>query len=220
MILNKKPGKFLKLPGLFFIYPPLFSPLNNRFLNPLPLRGAGFRKFALKFELIIRKNTMFKIIIIRETPLGIKDEEDLSVSEAIYSTYADYTDDILMVFDKVVLCLDRRSDVSDIYNDIVDIFEQLELGTKQFFMCFLSSSFTTRWEFEITSTEVIKITAHWFVVRYLYNINSDIKVSVIEIPISEFKAQWGNIIKPMKRDILSLGYDVTLENFSFFDKFN
>ncbi len=163
---------------------------------------------------------MFKIIIIRETPLGIKDEEDLSVSEAIYSTYADYTDDILMVFDKVVLCLDRRSDVSDIYNDIVDIFEQLELGTKQFFMCFLSSSFTSRWEFEITSTEAIKITAHWFVVRYLYGINSDIKVSVIEIPISEFKAQWGNIIKPMKKDILSLGYDVTLENFSFFDKFN
>lgn len=83
---------------------------------------------------------MFKLIAIKETPLGVKDDEDLSVSEAIYSTYTDYTNDILMVFDKVVLCLDRKGDISDIYNDIVNIFEQLELGTKQFFMCFLSSN--------------------------------------------------------------------------------
>ncbi|EMS4514826.1 TPA: hypothetical protein ACGBQD_000643 [Escherichia coli] len=79
---------------------------------------------------------MFKLIAIKETPLGVKDDEDLSVSEAIYSTYTDYTNDILMVFDKVVLCLDRKGDISDIYNDIVNIFEQIELGTKQFFYVF------------------------------------------------------------------------------------
>ncbi|EFL9680277.1 hypothetical protein IA00_002957, partial [Escherichia coli] len=105
---------------------------------------------------------MFKLIAIKETPLGVKDDEDLSVSEAIYSTYTDYTNDILMVFDKVVLCLDRKGDISDIYNDIVNIFEQIELGTKQFFMCFLSSTFTTRWEFEHKSPDTINITAYWF----------------------------------------------------------
>ena len=163
---------------------------------------------------------MFKLIAIKETPLGVKDDEDLSVSEAIYSTHTDYTNDILMVFDKVVLCLDRKGDISDIYNDIVNIFEQIELGTKQFFMCFLSSTFTTRWEFEHKSPDTINITAYWFDVRYLYGINSIIKTSTIEIPVSEFKMQWGNIIKPIKKDILSLGYDETLVNFSFFNNFN
>lgn len=87
-------------------------------------------------------------------------------------------------------------------------------------MCFLSSTFTTRWEFEHKSPDTINITAYWFDVRYLYGINSIIKTSTIEIPVSEFKMQWGNIIKPIKKDILSLGYDETLVNFSFFNNFN
>ncbi|POP44312.1 hypothetical protein CHU32_02575 [Superficieibacter electus] len=76
---------------------------------------------------------MFKLEMVRTTPLGQKDNEDLSVSEAISSTCSDYETDIHLFFGDLILCLSKRGDISDIYNDIIDIFKQLNCGAKRFF---------------------------------------------------------------------------------------
>lgn len=163
---------------------------------------------------------MFKLELIRDTPLGQKDEEDTTVSEAIFSVYSDYETDIHLFFGDFLVCLSRRGDISDIYNDIVDIFMQLEHGSKIFFMNFLSSSFTTRWDFELIKPGTIKINAKWFDVVYYDKKQSMIKQSEIEVPISEFKDQWKKILLPIKEDILTLEYDRRLTGFDFLERLN
>lgn len=160
---------------------------------------------------------MFKIELIRNTPLGHKDDEDISVSEAIFSTYSDYESDIHLIFGDLVLCLSRKGDISDIYSDISDIFSQLENGTKNFFMAFLSSSFTTHWDFELTKFDVVKIKAKWIDVVYFDKNQSMIKESEVEVHVSEFKKQWKKIFEPIRKDLLTLGYDNKLKGFGFLD---
>ncbi|ECF6265277.1 hypothetical protein PL246_23340 [Salmonella enterica] len=163
---------------------------------------------------------MFKLELVRKTPLGQKDDEDISVSEAIFSAYSDYETDIHLFFNDLILCLSRKGDISDIYGDIVDIFKQIEHGTKEFYMAFLSSSFTTHWDFELITPNVIKIKAKWVDVVYFDKKQSMIKKSEIKIHVSEFMEQWKKIFEPIKNDLLTLGYDNKLEGFYFLENLN
>ena len=132
---------------------------------------------------------MFKLEIIRDTPLGEKDSEDTSVSEAIFSTYLEYKTDILLHWDDLVLCLSRRGDISDIYDDIIDVLTNLEKGTEFFFMAFLSSSFTARWDFKIIGSNLLMVEAKWIDVVYLDKRKSNIKKSSMIVTVSDFAEQ-------------------------------
>lgn len=161
---------------------------------------------------------MFKLELVRDTPLGQKDDEDISVSEAIFSTYSDYETDIHLFFNDLILCLSRKGDVSDIYSDVVDIFRQLEHGTKNFFMAFLSSSFTTHWDFELITPDVIKIKAKWVDVVCFDEKQTMIKESEVKVNVSEFRKQWKKIFEPIRNDLLTLGYNSRLEGFYFLEE--
>lgn len=163
-------------------------------------------------------SNMFKLEIIRDTPLEKKDDEDTSVSEAISSIYSEYTPDILLHWDELTLCLSRRGDISDIYDDIVDVLTQLECRVESFFMAFLSSSFTTHWNFKIIEPDLVRVTAKWVDVVYFDNNKSKIKKSSMVISISDFTEQWRKIFIAIKKDLLSLGYNNNLEGFIFLDK--
>lgn len=84
-------------------------------------------------------------------------------------------------------------------------------------MNFLSSSFTTRWDFELIEPNRIKISAQWFDVIYVDNTQSVIEQSEIEVSVSEFKKQWKKILLPIKRDLLKLGYTKQLAGFVFLE---
>lgn len=162
-------------------------------------------------------SNMFKLEVIRDTLLGTKDSEDTSVSEAIFSTYLEYSPDILLHWNDLTLCLSRRGDISDIYDDIIDILTQLEHRIESFFMAFLSSSFTAHWDFKIIDSNLIKVDAKWIDVVYLDKSKSNIKRSSMVISISDFTEQWKKILRSIKKDLLSLGYDNTLDGFVFLD---
>ncbi|MCE4057324.1 hypothetical protein [Pseudomonas sp. Au-Pse12] len=160
---------------------------------------------------------MFKLEIIRNTPLGKKDDEDSSVSEAIFSTYLEYKTDILLHWDDLTLCLSRRGDISEIYDDIIDMLNQLEYKTKSFFMAFLSSTFTTHWDFKVIDTDLMMVSAKWVDVVYFDKKKTNIKNSSMLISISDFTEQWKKILRTIKKDLLFLGYDNTLDGFIFLD---
>lgn len=163
---------------------------------------------------------MFKLELVRNTPLGQKDDDDISVSEAISSTYSDYETDIHLFFNDLILCLSRKGDISDIYGDIIDIFKEIERGTEDFYMAFLSSSFTTHWDFKLIAPNVIKIKAKWVDVVYFDKKQAMIKKSEVKIHASEFMKQWKKILKPIKNDLLTLGYNSRLEGFHFLENMN
>lgn len=69
---------------------------------------------------------MFRIKITNEALIGEIDLDDETVAEAIFSTYSNYTYDILLMWNDLVIPLDRRGDISDIYNDIVFMLDSLK----------------------------------------------------------------------------------------------
>ncbi|WP_028620781.1 hypothetical protein [Pseudomonas sp. Ant30-3] len=163
---------------------------------------------------------MFKLEIIRDTPLGKKNNEDTSVSEAIFSTYLEYKTDILLHWNDLTLCLSRRGDISEIYSDVVDVLIELEKRTESFFMAFLSSSFTAYWDFKITDSDLVIVSAKWIDVVYLDKEKSNIKKSTMTISISDFTEQWNSILKIIKKDLVFLGYNDKLDGFGFLKNLN
>lgn len=160
---------------------------------------------------------IFKLEIVRDTPLGKKDIEDRSVSDAIFSTYLEYKTDILLHWGDLALCLSRRGDISDIYDDIVDVLTNLEKGTEFFSMAFLSSSFTTHWDFKIISSDLVMMDAKWIDVVYLHEGKSNVKTSHMIVSISDFTEQWVKVLRSIKKDLVHLDYDDNLHGFSFLE---
>lgn len=103
--------------------------------------------------------------------------------------------------------------MSDIYNDVLRIISFIHSGKQHFFMNFLCSAFTARWCFSIIDDEKMEISAEWFTVIPLNKDN--IENSMITVSISSFINEWNALFKKIKEDLLLVGYDDSLENFSY-----
>ncbi|UKB82389.1 hypothetical protein LF887_15395 [Chryseobacterium sp. MEBOG06] len=163
---------------------------------------------------------MFKIEFNKTIELGVIDIEDASVSEAIWSTYPDYKSDVFIHWKGYQIELDKRGDISTIYNDIIDMLEELINNNSLFKSGFLSSTFTAYWNFKVEE-RTIKIKPQFFVASIknndMYLANEEIrKLDLdIEIDFDYFISEWSKLLKSIKEDLLKVGYTEDLENFEY-----
>lgn len=164
---------------------------------------------------------MFKIEFDKTKILGKIDLQDKSVSEAIFSIYPTYDDTIFIYWRNYVLCLDRRGDMSTIYNDIIEMLQELSNKKSSFRCSFLSSTFTAYWNFHVEEGNLIKINPHFFGVNikekdtYLTNEQVRALNLDIEIDFNLFISEWHKLLRSIKEDLLQVGYKENLENFEY-----
>ncbi len=163
--------------------------------------------------------TKGKKIILKES-----DPEDIEVREAIYTIYnGDYSFMILINWNNFEISMDGVS-FSQIYDDVVNMLEFINLCEEKFSISFLDSCFTTRWHFSIKD-EIIKVVADWIDIASYGNENITLenlkKVSdTIIINKNDFKKEWNNLLKIIKQDLISAGYDDRLEGFEYLHTLN
>lgn len=70
----------------------------------------------------------FKIDIKKGNILGSKDDDDTTVGEAIETIYPDYDNDYINIWltENLRICLDFRGDISDIYDDLIDMLNNIQ----------------------------------------------------------------------------------------------
>lgn len=158
---------------------------------------------------------MFRIKINNEVSLGKIDYDDETVCEAIHSTYPEYHYDISLIWNDFVIQLDRRGDISEMYNDIIRMLNALKRNEKDFSISFLSSTFTAQWSIHVES-ENLRILPKWITVSF-----SDLQPydnqqnSILIVPTVEFINEWNNLLKIIKDDLIKVGYNENLEDFYY-----
>lgn len=163
---------------------------------------------------------MFEIIINRPVKLGKLDTEDTSVSEAIETIYKyDEVGILTIVWNHLSIVLKGHS-LASIYNDIIYMLEFIQMGDEKFSITFLDPSFTTKWESELIN-EDIKITALWTDVDSFGTEKQLLKElrqsNIIVENQHDFIKDWESLLKMIKEDLISTGYDNTLEGFEYLD---
>lgn len=168
---------------------------------------------------------MFKIEFNKVIELGEIDVENTSVSEAIWSTYPEYKSDVFIHWKGYQIELDKRGDISNIYNDIIDMLEELSNNNSLFKSGFLSSTFTAYWNFTVENN-TIKINPQFFVAsvknndRYLTNEEIRKLDLDIDVDFGYFISEWSKLLKSIKDDLLKVGYTENLENFEYLKNLN
>ncbi|MDR4892514.1 MULTISPECIES: hypothetical protein [unclassified Chryseobacterium] len=163
---------------------------------------------------------MFKIEFNKTKEIGVIDTEDMSVSEAIWSTYLAYEEDIIITFGNYLIYLNRKGDISVMYNDIISMLKKMKENEDEFEISFLSSAFTLYWNFKKENKSVI-ITPKWISVG-LENRETGLFVEnlrdanfPITVKTEDFIFEWNNLLKDIKEDLLKVGYTEDLENFEY-----
>lgn len=163
---------------------------------------------------------MFAITFDKTKISGKADTEDTAVSEAIFSIYPTYDDGIYMQWNEYSLYLDRRGDMSTIYNDVIDMLQELERGTKTFKSNFLSSTFTVNWNFDVDNQQV-KISPQFFDVnikRGSEHLTMD-EIRSLDLTLTTdlniFIGQWHQLLKSIREDLQRSGYTENLEGFDY-----
>jgi len=162
---------------------------------------------------------MFKIEFNVTKKLGTIDNEDMSVSEAVWSTYPNYTENITITFGNYLIHLDKKGDMSVIYNDVVSMLKKLNKNT-EFEISFLSSGFTAYWDFVKQENSII-ITPKWISAGledretslFIENVKEANFPKTVNIEI--FISEWHKFLKSIKDDLLKVGYTEDLENFEY-----
>lgn len=158
---------------------------------------------------------MFIIKITNEVLIGKIDPDDETVSEAIFSTYSDYTYDILLMWNELVIPLDRRGDLSEIYNDIVFMLDSLKKNKRDFIVSFLSSTFTAKWHIQFEG-EFLKISPKWITVTFSGKQPSDNqKMNRLLVRKIDFINEWNALLKVIKQDLTRVGYNKNLKGFDY-----
>ncbi len=167
---------------------------------------------------------MFNIITAKACKLGQLDKEDSKVSEAIHSLYDSYDCEDLIQWNEIVIRIDRRGDLSCIYDDIIYLIEDINSNIDQFNQSFLSSSFTVKLEIKNT-TEHLIIKPFFYVVQSFKNEkyfdlkNLDINDLVLIVEAEHFVQQWKKILSSVREDLLRVDYSSrNLEDFHVLDK--
>ncbi len=110
--------------------------------------------------------------------------------------------------------------ISDIYKSIVTMLESIERGVYPFEISFLCSSFTARWSLS-ESNGVLNIRTAWTAVngysngREIGNAQFNDVAPRIVVERATFVAEWQDLARRLKRDLLSAGYDDRLGGFEY-----
>ncbi|MGE8512462.1 MAG: hypothetical protein ACN6N7_07145 [Chryseobacterium culicis] len=162
---------------------------------------------------------MFKIITKGKAMLGSYDPEAQDTSEAIYTIYkADYDFMIFICWNGFHIPVDGSS-LSQIYSDVVNMLEFIKIGEHDFWVSFLGSCFTAVWYFSIKNEE-IEIKAEWTDIAPYHYENRRVEnlrevSDVVIINKNNFINEWDNILRMIKNDLLSVGYNSRLEGFYY-----
>lgn len=163
---------------------------------------------------------MFKIEFNKTPKKGTIDAEDISVSEAIWSTYPTYDEEIIISFGNFLIFLDKKGDISTLYNDIVTMLKKLNEYRGEFETSFLSSGFTVYWNFK-KEKKAITITPKW-ISAGLKNKETNLFIEnlkeaniPITIDVKIFISEWNKFLKSIKDDLLEVGYTEDLKNFEY-----
>jgi hypothetical protein len=92
---------------------------------------------------------MFKLLLKNDLELGAFDPEDITVSEAIYSAYNSLTDCLTIIWNDFSKEIGYKTDVSDSFNDIIKMLNNIKEGKEYFVMEFPSQSFFELWKCRI-----------------------------------------------------------------------
>ena len=167
---------------------------------------------------------MFKIITEGKAIPGNYDLEDQDTSEAIYSIYkADYDFMIFICWNGFHIPMDGSS-LSQIYNDVVDMLEFIAMGEQDFWISFLDTGFTAVWYFSVKNEE-IKIKAEWTDIAPYHYENRRVEnlrevSDIVMINKNSFINEWNNLLRIVKNDLVSVGYDNHLERFDYLNNLN
>ncbi|AYN04403.1 hypothetical protein [Flavobacterium sp. 140616W15] len=168
---------------------------------------------------------MFKIKFNCENVIGTFDEDDETVGEAIESSFGNYDTDVFIYWNSYIIYLNKKCDISDIYNDIIKMILCLkENNTENIAINFLSSNFTAKWDFSIKK-DFIAVTPRWINVSLeyegkmidiqdLHSIREDI---ILNIDIKSFIDEWNNLLLNIKKHLISIGYNNNLEGFEYLE---
>ena len=158
---------------------------------------------------------MFRIKINNNVLLGKIDYDDETVAEAIHSTYPDYSYDISLWWNDFVIPLDRRGDISEMYNDIIFMLNALKRNEKELSISFLSSTFTAKWYIQVES-ENLRILPKWITIEFSNHQPCDNKEgTILIVPTLEFINEWNNLLRIIKNDLIKVGYSENLEGFNY-----
>lgn len=161
---------------------------------------------------------MFRIKITNEALIGEIDLDDETVAEAIFSTYSNYTYDILLMWNDLVIPLDRRGDISDIYNDIVFMLDSLKKNKRDLITSFLSSTFTAKWHIQ-SEGEFLTILPKWITVAFSgKKLSDNQKINRLLVRKIDFINEWDALLKVIKLDLTRVGYNKNLKVFDYLNR--
>lgn len=164
---------------------------------------------------------MFSIEFANSINLGKFDREDSTVSEAIYTIYPDYSDSFTLNWNKYLIPLSKKGDLSEIYNDLVNILTLIKTdNAKAFYINFLSSTFTAKWNFIIYKTDQIIINAKWYsnsIFRNRIITASDPDLYQVLVNKHHFVKAWDTLLRNLKRDLKTVGYTNRLDGYNYLD---
>jgi len=136
----------------------------------------------------------FAIKFIEHT-LNKKDENDLSMNDAIQTIY-DYDEEIELTWGNEKVNLYVKGDVSVSWLDIIRMIENL--GSREdFYMHWPSESFWVTWKF-IVNGDSFKIET----------IGSK-NIPMIEVSKKQFISEWDSFIAKINKDLIKQGYDLS-----------
>lgn len=172
------------------------------------------------FLIVLNKRIeMFNINFDNSVELGLLDSEDTTVSEAIYTIYLDYSDSFTLNWNNYLVPLSKKGDLSEIYNDIIKMLVLIKTNKeKEFYINFLSSTFTAKWDFTLYKSEQIRINAKWNSNSIFSNkIINEIDPNLYQVLVNKthFVNEWDNLLRNLKRDLKAVGYTDSLDGFSY-----
>lgn len=153
---------------------------------------------------------MFKIEIDDTYEKGLMDEEDINLSEAIFSAYPISSGCFYINWNGVHISLTLNS-LSEIIDDIIKMLDGIISGFD--FECnFLCESFTVLLDVKIDKKN-IEIFSKWISINTdeLFNLNSS--KSVLLINKYKYIYEWNKLLSVINNDLKSVGY-----HFLFLDK--
>ncbi len=160
---------------------------------------------------------MFDIQIQQQRVLNNRNSEDRTISEAIATIYSSYENELKIVWNDLIFVLDFNSDLSIIFNDILNLINDIDSMQEKFNVSFLSSTFTAKWEFDRESDIIIVSPSIYqgYVLRngeFIDQDNLDSIHSELRIQESDFKAPWIELLNVIKSDLVRAEYNDTLED--------
>ncbi|EFM0297609.1 hypothetical protein FSG83_021885 [Escherichia coli] len=153
---------------------------------------------------------MFKIEIDDTYEKGLMDEEDINLSEAIFSVYPISSGYFYIDWNGVHISLTLNC-LSEIIDDIIKMLDGIIYGVD--FECnFLCESFTVLLDVKIEKKN-IKIYSNWISINTdeLSKLNSS--ESVLLINKYKYIYEWNKLLSVINNDLKSVGY-----HFLFLDK--